>query len=361
MPMTPLSANRSLEKPARYHPVLVGLHWFLAIFIVAALALGIFALKTTPNSSPMKYEALRAHMTGGLAILLLMLIRFGIRIFSAHPAAAEAGSNALNGIAKISHFALYGAVFAMVAAGLTTAIQAGILPILTGSVTVPLPETFNIFPARVLHGWVAKGLIALITVHVGAAFYHQLVRRDGLWSRMWFGRRWRQYTKSQTPKRLEPEVQVQRFLNLSPWLGRLLLLAAAALFTMISLRYLGDPVGRAAADGINLASVMAISRLRIGFGAFPLAFALLFAASIVIPRRTFAGLIALAMTLGVVTIVRLLGILVDGSAEEALKLLRVETILFVVSIACIFLERTRRRRASAISQNLQQSPKGMSA
>jgi hypothetical protein len=148
---------------------------------------------------------------------------------------------------------------------------------------------------------------------------------------------------------------MERLLNLSPWFGRLLLLAAAALFTMISLRYLGDPVGRAAADGINLGSVMAISRLRIGFGAFPLAFALLFAVCIVMPRRTFSGLIALAMTLGVVTIVRLLGILVDGSAEEALKLLRVEMIFFIVSIACIALERTRRRRGLAVSQKMQRS------
>jgi cytochrome b561 len=202
--MTPLSPNRGLEKPTRYHPVLVGLHWFLAIFIVAALVLGIFALKTTPNSSPMKYEALRAHMTGGLAILLLMSIRLAIRSLSVHPAAADAGSDALNGLAKVSHFALYGAVFGMVAAGLTTAIQAGILPILAGSTSVPLPETFNVFPARVLHGWISKALMSLITLHVAAAFYHQFMRRDGLLSRMWFGRRWREYTKSRASKRLEP-------------------------------------------------------------------------------------------------------------------------------------------------------------
>ena len=44
-------------RPSRYHPALVALHWFLAGFIVLALALGMFVLKAIPNSSPQKLEA----------------------------------------------------------------------------------------------------------------------------------------------------------------------------------------------------------------------------------------------------------------------------------------------------------------
>src|SRR5262249_36913572 len=47
---------------SRYHPVLVVLHWFLALFIVAALALGALVLVKIPNTDPMKIEALRSHM-----------------------------------------------------------------------------------------------------------------------------------------------------------------------------------------------------------------------------------------------------------------------------------------------------------
>jgi hypothetical protein len=56
------------------------------------------------------------------------------------------------------------------------------------------------------------------------------------------------------------------------------------------------------------------------------------------------GLTVLAITVGVVTAARLVGIAIDGPAEEALKLLRVEIILLTLSVAAIFLERARLRR-----------------
>jgi cytochrome b561 len=40
-----------------------------------------------------------------------------------------------------------------------------------------------------VHGIVAKLLMLAIALHIGAALYHQFVRRDGLLSRMGFGRR----------------------------------------------------------------------------------------------------------------------------------------------------------------------------
>ena len=65
---------------SRYHPALVVLHWLLALLIIAALALGALVMVKIPNSSPMKLEALRSHMSGGMAILVLMLIRLVIRM-----------------------------------------------------------------------------------------------------------------------------------------------------------------------------------------------------------------------------------------------------------------------------------------
>jgi cytochrome b561 len=47
-----------------------------------------------------------------------------------------------------------------------------------------------VFPTRVIHGAIAKVLVALIAVHASAALYHHFVLRDGLLKRMWFGRRW---------------------------------------------------------------------------------------------------------------------------------------------------------------------------
>lgn len=191
-------------KPVRYHPALVALHWFLAVFIVLALGLGMFVLKTIPNSSPQKLEALRAHMIGAGVILALMATRFAIRVLSTRPEPATTGNPVLDRIARISHFAFYGLVAGMIATGLATAALTDLPSIVFGGSDAPLPESFAAFPTRVLHGVLAKALVALISIHATAALYHHFVLRDGLLERMWFGRRWpgrQRFSSEQAPVR----------------------------------------------------------------------------------------------------------------------------------------------------------------
>ena len=174
---------------ARYHPLLVALHWFLGAFLLLDLFLGTFVLKAIPNASPDKLEALRAHMSGGIVILLLMGIRYAVRRGSAKPPAATAGHPLLDYIAKASHLGLYALVFLMAATGFATALISGAFSIVFMQLGSPLPATFDDLPTRVLHGYAAKALIGLIALHVSAALYHQFIRRDRLLGRMWFGRR----------------------------------------------------------------------------------------------------------------------------------------------------------------------------
>jgi cytochrome b561 len=82
---------------SRYHPLLVALHWILAVLIVAALALGALVMVKIPNTDPMKFEALRSHMIGGALILVLTLVRLAVRVRSEHPALASAGHPVLTG------------------------------------------------------------------------------------------------------------------------------------------------------------------------------------------------------------------------------------------------------------------------
>jgi uncharacterized protein DUF4345 len=134
------------------------------------------------------------------------------------------------------------------------------------------------------------------------------------------------------------------FWRMAPWLPRLLLLLATALFFLIGFKYLGDPVNKAASDSIILGSVMAISRVRVGFGGFPLALSCILLGCLLSQRRLLTGLGVLATTVAMITAARFVGIAVDGPAEEALRLLRVEIVLLVLSVAAIFLERARQRR-----------------
>ena len=76
----------------RYQPVLVALHWLLALMIIGLLCLGFFVLANMPNADPRKLEILVLHMAGGMFVLVLMILRFIILMRSARPATATTGS-----------------------------------------------------------------------------------------------------------------------------------------------------------------------------------------------------------------------------------------------------------------------------
>jgi len=174
---------------SRYHPVLVAMHWLLALLITAALALGTLVMARTSNTDPTKIEALRAHMGGGVFIALLMLLRLAIRTLSRRPAAADAGSAKLNTLAAISHAAFYLLVFGMGLSGVFMALQAGLFEVVFGG-HGHLPPDLWVFPIRTVHYAISRLLMTLVVLHIAGAIYHTFVLRDGLLHRMWFGRRW---------------------------------------------------------------------------------------------------------------------------------------------------------------------------
>jgi len=173
---------------SRYHPALVVLHWALALLIIAALALGALVMVKIPNTDPMKLAALRSHMSGGMAILVLMLVRLLIRLRSDHPAPASAGHPLLDWLAWLSHRAFYATVFAMAVSGIVTALQSGAFEFVFFG-HGKLPADFWAFSFRSVHYALSRILMTLIALHVIAALYHALVLRDGLLGRMFFGRR----------------------------------------------------------------------------------------------------------------------------------------------------------------------------
>jgi cytochrome b561 len=165
---------------SRYHPLLVALHWLLAVLILAALAVGFLVLAAMPNAQPAKIAVLRWHMAGGMLILALMLVRFVVRLLTAKPAPA-------NRLASIVHYGFYLLVVLMVGTGFATGLLAGLPEIVFAQSGAPLPESFAAYPTFQAHFWLATLLAALVVLHVVAALYHQLVRRDGLLRRMGFG------------------------------------------------------------------------------------------------------------------------------------------------------------------------------
>jgi cytochrome b561 len=174
---------------SRYHPLLVALHWLLAVLIIAMLCVGFFKLATMPNNDPGKIGILLIHMSLGMSILALMAIRLIVRLATARPAAAATGHPLLDRIAPVTHYGFYVLVFLMAATGLATAILAGLNRSVFQGTGEPLPPSFAAYPSFVAHYFVALLLAGLIVLHLAAALYHQFLLKDRLFRRIWFGRR----------------------------------------------------------------------------------------------------------------------------------------------------------------------------
>ena len=172
----------------RYHPLLVALHWLMALMILVALAAGGLVLANMPSDSPDKVQGLGGHMIFGMAIGVLLILRLVTRARSTHPPHAETGNALLDRIGRWTHWGFYALIAGMVLTGLATAFGAGLFPIVYGGAADALPPELATLPARMAHGVIATILVALIALHIVAALYHQIFLKDRLLGRMWFGR-----------------------------------------------------------------------------------------------------------------------------------------------------------------------------
>jgi cytochrome b561 len=174
--------NMSTYVPTRHHPLLVSLHWLTVFLVFAAFGLGKF-MSSQPNEAT-KIPLLAAHMALGLVTLVVIVGRFVVRMRLPRPAHASTGNALLDKLGEIVHYALYLLVLLMSISGMLLSMQSGLTPIVFGGSGTALPADFYAFSARLLHGFVAPALFLLILLHVGAAFYHQLVLKDNLLARM---------------------------------------------------------------------------------------------------------------------------------------------------------------------------------
>ncbi len=93
-----------MNTPKRYHPALVTLHWLIALLIFTDLYIGYFYIRPIlmlgHGGVPGTDLILKIHMAAGVAILVLLIIRFIIRLTTRKPAPADAGFKALNVLAR---------------------------------------------------------------------------------------------------------------------------------------------------------------------------------------------------------------------------------------------------------------------
>ena len=184
--------NKSLtvESPRRYHPVAASLHWIIALLIFTEIFLALAPegpgglIPKTMFGQPI----VGIHMLIGTLILVLLVIRFIMRLAMKRPERATAGHPILDIIGVLTHYALYLFTFAMALSGLVMSLQRGYFAQLYGIGTIP--QTFNRASRtwEMIHASSWSFLVGFIALHIGAALYHQFIRRDRLFGRMWVGK-----------------------------------------------------------------------------------------------------------------------------------------------------------------------------
>ena len=160
------------------------LHWLMAACILAMLFIGVGMESTVLP----KYLALISiHKSLGFVILVLALVRLAVRLRSGAPPLPADLPAPMKLAAHLSHYALYGLMIGMPLLGWAMLSAAAYPIVIFGSVYLPpiVPQSDNLHTLLWgAHFSLAFVFFGLILMHVAAALFHALVRRDGVFEAM---------------------------------------------------------------------------------------------------------------------------------------------------------------------------------
>ncbi|MFM0340154.1 cytochrome b [Paraburkholderia fungorum] len=172
--------------PARTHfsPLARLLHWTMAPLIIAMLFIGVGMVATVSRAHN---TLIAIHRPLGIALLLLVVLRACVRIKRGTPPLPDDMPAPQRFAAKASHLVLYLLMAAMPLIGWAMLSAAGYPVTLYGPWHLPpiAPHNTELFALlRALHTWLAFALFATVLLHLAAALFHGLIRRDGVLSSM---------------------------------------------------------------------------------------------------------------------------------------------------------------------------------
>jgi cytochrome b561 len=160
------------------------LHWLMAICILTMLFIGVGMVSTV---QPKYLTLVSIHKPLGIAILVLALIRLAVRFrYGAPPLPADLPEPIKLG-AQLSHYALYALMIGMPLLGWGMLSAAAYPVMIFGGVRLPaiLPHSDSLHTLLWnAHFYLAFAFFALILLHIAAALFHALVRRDGVFDTM---------------------------------------------------------------------------------------------------------------------------------------------------------------------------------
>lgn len=173
--------NRELQ---RFTPAQRVLHWLMAACILTMFFIGVGMVSTI---APKYLPLIAIHKSLGVVILLLVLIRLGLRLRYGAPALPVGLPIPMKLAAKLSHYLLYALMIVMPLLGWAMLSAADYPVVVFGGMHLPmiLPQSDSVHTLLWdAHYYLAFAFFALVLLHLGAALFHGLIRRDGVFNSM---------------------------------------------------------------------------------------------------------------------------------------------------------------------------------
>jgi len=159
------------------------LHWTMAAMVLTMLCVGVAMVASLAN-----YHVLVSiHRPLGIAILILVVVRFGNRLWHAPPPFPPTMARGEQLAAKASEFTMYGLMFVLPLVGWGMLSAARYPIVLYGSLHLPfiLPHDAMLYAVlRQTHTILAYLFFLTFVAHFGAILFHTLIVKDGLIKRM---------------------------------------------------------------------------------------------------------------------------------------------------------------------------------
>jgi cytochrome b561 len=169
-----------------YHAAAKTLHWLTAVAVLSLLGIGLWM--TGLPISLLKLQVYNWHKWIGLAVLALTVLRLLWRWRSPPPPLPDTITRWERALAPVGHWALLFLLLAMPASGWLMSSAAGVSVAWFGvlplpDLVLPNPELFEAL--RTAHFLLSRALIVVVVLHVAAVLHHDVLRRDGIFRRMW--------------------------------------------------------------------------------------------------------------------------------------------------------------------------------
>jgi cytochrome b561 len=167
----------------------MALHWLVAVLALGQIALG-WWMTRLPDNTGAQRDWFNLHKSLGITLGVLIVARLAWRMTHPAPALPEWMPRWQATAARVSHRLLYAALIAQPAVGFLGSSFTR-YPIRYFGATLPVwawdaPALKAICSG--IHFALACLITGLIALHVAAALHH-LARKDGVFERMWPGRR----------------------------------------------------------------------------------------------------------------------------------------------------------------------------